>query len=175
MTTTPWFGTGEPARASSCEERTVAANHGVPLRATAQLGGAKIEDRAFRFAANAGLGLDLVRVDRACRAGSGLLPDAPHLRGTIGAWFDATVLVHAPTVLRPAVSFAFGRHDVGWLKLPEWEAFAVVGAAHADTWAPSFSLGVRLVFLQAELRADLVRPGSTFMTFIGVHFDPSAW
>jgi hypothetical protein len=178
---TYWLGSGEPAREATCEVRRAIENHDSPLRATGQLGLAV--DSSPRFTANAGVGLDLVRVDRACTPGSGVLPDAPHLRGTIGLWLDGTVLVHAPPIVRPALHFAFGRHDVGWLKIPEWEGFAVVGLAHRfsddtriDPWTPSFSIGVRLVSLQAELRLDpSVRGATTFMSFIGLHYDGGSW
>lgn len=181
---TYWLGSGEPPREATCEVRRAVANHDSPLRATGQLGVAV--DHSPRFAANAGVGVDLVRVDRACREGEGVLPDAPHLRGTVGLWLDGTLLVHASPVVRPALHFAFGRHDVGWLKIPEWEGFAVVGLAHrlaeGERWTPSFSLGVRVISLQAELRLDPPSPsvregrgGSTFMAFVGLHYDGGSW
>jgi hypothetical protein len=185
---TYWLGSGEPAREATCEVRHAIENHDSPLRATGQLGLAV--DSSPRFTANAGVGLDLVRVDRACMEGNGVLPDKPHLRSTIGLWLDGTVLYHASPIVRPALHFAFGRHDVGWLKIPEWEGFAIVGLAHRfssdDTrvlsWTPSFSIGVRLISLQAELRLDPGDPsaregrgGTTFMTFIGLHYDGGSW
>lgn len=167
------FYFGEPARPATCEIRSVVPAHGVPLRASAGVG-LRVSD-VVRFAAAIGAGLDLVRIERACREGTGLLPDKPHLRTTFGPWLDAAFAKDRSS-LRPALHFAFGRHDVGWLRIPEWEVFAIVGAARTqETWASSASVGARLVFLQAELRADLSNRERSLSAFVGVHFDPSAW
>lgn len=146
------------------------------LRATVGGGfGQQLEGKA-RGALTAGLGIDLLRIERACRKGTGFFPDEPILRTSFGPWIDATLWRAEPTSYRGALQVSFGKIDRSLVPLPMWEVFTIVGLARTDRTSASFSLGGRFLVLQGEARLDVApnHEATLFMLF-GVHADLGAY
>ncbi len=165
--------TGELARPATCEVRSAQDTHGTPVRASAGAGVRRASE-STRFAATIGVGFDALRVERACRPGSGWFPSKPHLSVALGPWLDGSFVAGDAFSVRPAVFAAFGRHETGFLAMPELEVFGSVGASWSSRWRSSISLGVRLIVLQLETRLDLAPNDSQAFVLLGVHADLNA-
>jgi hypothetical protein len=145
------------------------------VRAGAAVGLVALDDRK-KFAIAGGLGIDLMRFERACRKGTGFFAEEPIVRTSFGPWIDVAWSKDEKLTMRGALELSIGKRDRSLIPLPLWEVFAIAGVARGEHTSASFSLGGRYFALQGEARVD-VAPGSptTFFMLFGVHVDVGAY